>query len=210
MNEDPSDSERGALKRALDAVAAEDSRLQASPHVRTAVMQMWNEDGPRLDQRRSRRYVVPLLAIGSLASAAAVLFVVNVYRVPSRPSVPAPTASRNVTAPESVERPPSVAPAPETRVARAAMRRSQGRHGQAATRDLQRAEQGLVLAMEPTLDDSTLSIVRVRVPRAALAMLGVVPPELDDSGSVDLEMLVGEDGAARLIRRALPVAMRQE
>jgi hypothetical protein len=67
-----------------------------------------------------------------------------------------------------------------------------------------------VLVMEPTIDDSTLSIVRVRVPRAALAMLGVVPAELDDSGSVDLEMLVGEDGAARLIRRAMPVAMRQE
>jgi hypothetical protein len=209
MNEDPADSEKTALRRALDAVAAEDSRLQASPHVRTAVMQMWNEDWPRLAQRRSRRYVVPLLAIGSLASAAAVLFVVTAYRVPSPPSVPAPIASRNVTASESVER-PSVAPTPETRVARTAARRSQGRQGQAGTPHLRSSEQGLVLAMEPTLDDSTLSIVRVRVPRSALAMLGVVPAELDDSGLVDLEMLVGEDGAARLIRRAMPVAMRQE
>jgi hypothetical protein len=34
--------------------------------------------------------------------------------------------------------------------------------------------------------------------------------EPDDRRSVDLEILVGEDGVARTIRRAVPVSVRQE
>jgi hypothetical protein len=48
------------------------------------------------------------------------------------------------------------------------------------------------------------------MPRTALPTLGIAVADLDQSGWVDLEMLVGEDGAARTIRRAVPVTVRQE
>jgi hypothetical protein len=44
----------------------------------------------------------------------------------------------------------------------------------------------------------------------ALAPLGIPFVDPNDGGSVDLEILVGEDGVARTIRRAVPVVVRQE
>ena len=73
-----------------------------------------------------------------------------------------------------------------------------------------RYEPGIVLMADPMLDVSAMSIVRARVPRTALVPLGIQLVEPNDNGSVDLEMLVGEDGVARTIRRAVPVAVRQE
>jgi hypothetical protein len=67
-----------------------------------------------------------------------------------------------------------------------------------------------VLVADPILDATGASVVRVRVPRHALATLGFPVVEPDEGGSVDLEMLVGEDGVAYTIRRAMPVAIRQE
>jgi hypothetical protein len=67
-----------------------------------------------------------------------------------------------------------------------------------------------VLVSDPILDASAMSIVRVRVPRTALATLGIPLVEPNVGGSVELEMLVGEDGVARTIRPVVPVAVRQE
>jgi hypothetical protein len=58
---------------------------------------------------------------------------------------------------------------------------------------------------DPLLDATTASVVRVRVPRSALATLGIALVEPDGTGQVDLEMIVGEDGVARAIQRAVPV-----
>lgn len=65
---------------------------------------------------------------------------------------------------------------------------------------------GVVLVADPLLDASAATVVRVRVPRRALVSLGIPLTEPDAGGSVDLEMLVGEDGVARTIRRAVAVA----
>jgi hypothetical protein len=67
-------------------------------------------------------------------------------------------------------------------------------------------QQGLVLVADPVLDASALTVVRVRVPRSTLAHLGVTLADPDATGSIDLEVLVGEDGTARTIRRVVPVA----
>jgi hypothetical protein len=69
---------------------------------------------------------------------------------------------------------------------------------------------GVVLVADPILDTSTTTLVRVRVPRSTLVTLGIAPLEPDEAGSVDLEMLVGEDGVAQVIHRAVPVAGGQE
>jgi hypothetical protein len=68
----------------------------------------------------------------------------------------------------------------------------------------------MVLVADPLLDASATSIVRVRLSRTALVTLGIPLVEPNDGGTVDLEILVGEDGVARTIRRALPVGVRKE
>jgi hypothetical protein len=68
-----------------------------------------------------------------------------------------------------------------------------------------RVQSGIVLVADPVLDASAISVVRVRVPRSTLAHLGIPIADPEAGGSVDLEVLVGEDGIARTIRRAMPV-----
>lgn len=85
--------------------------------------------------------------------------------------------------------------------------RANGRavHG-ASPRDSVGARDGLVLLPDPAFDVRSAAIVRVRMSGDALRSLGVVLPGSRAAGLVDVEMLVGEDGVARSIRRATPVA----
>jgi hypothetical protein len=61
---------------------------------------------------------------------------------------------------------------------------------------------GWILIADPAFDSSAATVIRVRMPRSALAALGLPIAEPDAAGAVDVEMLVGEDGVARTIRRA--------
>jgi hypothetical protein len=51
-----------------------------------------------------------------------------------------------------------------------------------------------------------LMLMRVRMTRREFSRLGVAISNPDGDGLVDVEVLVGEDGVARSIRRAVPVA----
>ena len=66
-------------------------------------------------------------------------------------------------------------------------------------------EQELVLV--PEFDRAgPLMLMRVRMTRREFSRLGVPISNPDGDGLVDVEVLVGEDGVARSIRRAVPVA----
>jgi hypothetical protein len=54
-------------------------------------------------------------------------------------------------------------------------------------------------------DAASLTVMRVRMPRSAFSRLGVSIANPDGEGLVDVEVLVGEDGVARSIRRAAAV-----
>jgi len=54
-------------------------------------------------------------------------------------------------------------------------------------------------------DSASLTLMRVRMPRSAFSSLGVPIANPDADGLVDVEVLVGEDGVARSIRRAAAV-----
>jgi negative regulator of sigma E activity len=192
------------LEQSLRALAEEDCHLQAPPHVHAAVMRAWDVSRP-LDQhrRRWRSRVAALYAIGSIA--AAVLVVVFMYRAPSQPSRPLPIAARAAETPTVVGSVPRVDGEPPAETHRRRPPRPRRRDQAAA-----RYDPGLVLVSDPILDASAMSIVRVRVPRTALATLGIPLVEPNVGGSVELEMLVGEDGVARTIRPVVPVAVRQE
>ena len=62
--------------------------------------------------------------------------------------------------------------------------------------------EGVPLVIDPFGDPTALSVMRVRMSRSALASLGFPIMDPDAAGVVDVEMLVGEDGVARSIRRA--------
>jgi hypothetical protein len=64
------------------------------------------------------------------------------------------------------------------------------------------AEAGVPLVADPLADPTALNVMRVRMSRSALANLGLPILDPDAAGVVDVEVLVGEDGVARSIRRA--------
>lgn len=200
MTEETQDAGTVDFERALRGLAADDREVQVPLHVQAAVMQTWdatmtNVRPPRLMRRPWR------LALAAGAAAAAVWSTLIVYRSshdarpgsvpmaaiePPRPIVeetPRDPEDRVATRPERVRR--------ERRISRAA--------------NVVRAHAGLVLVADPVLDASALSVVRVRMPRSTLARFGIPIADPEASGSVDLEVLVGEDGIARTIRRAVPV-----
>lgn len=57
-------------------------------------------------------------------------------------------------------------------------------------------------AAGPLSDRAGLTVMRVRMSRSAFASLGFPIMEPDAAGTVDVEVIVGEDGVARSIRRA--------
>jgi hypothetical protein len=193
------------LERRLRALADEDCHAQTPSHVHAAVMQKWDvvrsfARNPRFERRR----LATILAIGSLA--AAVVAAMVIYRAPSEPSRPEPAIAR------PPERPPVILDRlAADRDTRAEVRGQRPRRSRTRVETMApRYREGMVFVADPVLDASATKIVRVRVARTALVTLGVPLVEPDDRGLVDLEMLVGEDGVARTIRRVVPVAVRQE
>jgi hypothetical protein len=61
---------------------------------------------------------------------------------------------------------------------------------------------GYVIVPEPLGPTTSLQVVRVRMSRAGLASLGLAIVDPEAEGLVDVDMLVGDDGIARVIRRA--------
>ena len=205
MNDRMPDSEIVELERSLRAVAEEDGRAQAPPHVHAAVMQTWDLERPFAQRRRrGRSRNATLLAIGSVA--ATIVAVVAMYRASPAPSRPEPVVAPAAEQPRVV----TTEPRPEIDVPAEAHRPRPRRPRTRGETTAPRYAPGMALVADPILDAKATSIVRVRVPRHALVMLGIPVVEPDDGGSVDLEMLVGEDGVAQTIRRAVPVVVRQE
>jgi hypothetical protein len=193
------------LERSLRALAAEDCHMQAPPRVHAAVMQTWDAVRPFARHRHLRRSRgAALFAVVSLAAAVSAVVVMS--RAPSGPSRTEPVV------PRAVEKPPLVTNVPpadsETSVE---ARRPRPRRPRSPRESAPpHYEAGMVLVADPLLDASATSIVRVRLSRTALVTLGIPLVEPNNGGTVDLEILVGEDGVARTIRRAVPVAVRQE
>ena len=67
-----------------------------------------------------------------------------------------------------------------------------------------------VLVPEPPIDTTALQVVRVRMSRMAFASLGVPIEYPEADGLMEVEMIVGDDGVARSIRRAAFVSVVDE
>jgi hypothetical protein len=58
----------------------------------------------------------------------------------------------------------------------------------------------------PPLDSESLQLVRVRMPRGALRAFGIPLVDPDAAAEVEVDVIVGEDGFPRSIRRVQPIA----
>jgi RNA polymerase sigma-70 factor (ECF subfamily) len=191
------------LERSLRALADEDYQVQAPPHVHAAVMQAWDVVAPFAQRgHRARSRGAWRVAIGSMVVAAAIVMVMLMVRAPSEPSRAEPVVTREA------ERPRVINDVADNSTRAPARRPPRSRAGSQTV--ARRYDPGMVLVADPLLDANAISIVRVRVPRTALATLGILLVEPNDGRPVDLEMLVGEDGVARTIRPAMPLGVRQE
>ena len=63
-------------------------------------------------------------------------------------------------------------------------------------------ERGYVIVPGPLVDPTARHLVRARMSSRALATLGMPIVNPDADGLVEVEMLVGDDGVAQLIRHA--------
>jgi hypothetical protein len=70
-------------------------------------------------------------------------------------------------------------------------------------------EFGFVLVPDPLADPASMQVVRLRMRRAGLASLGVPLANPDADGLIEVEVLVGEDGVARSIRRTALVTTEE-
>jgi len=198
------DSEIANLGASLRELAQEDRHSEAPARVQAAVLQAWDLRQQSVEHRKRGRRYAALLAIGSIAAGFVTVLVLE--RRPSPPSAPAATVARVADRPRVVDAPAVAVTPPAVHARRAPLSRP------STLRDAphEAYERGIVLVADPILDASAIRVVRVRMPRTALPTLGIAVADLDQSGWVDLEMLVGEDGAARTIRRAMPVTVQQE
>jgi hypothetical protein len=167
----------GALGEAWRQFAQEDAVMSAPPELERRVFTAWEalhdpqhrSDGP--SQRR------PFWALGAVAAALLLAFVLRSHRATTVPSAPASDPAVSVTRDvRDVQRWPQSMPAPDA---------------------------VLTLAADPVPETETLQLVRVRMPRLALQAVGVVVSGPNAEGFVEMDVVVGEDGLPRDVRRVV-------
>lgn len=187
-----------------EALVEADRALQASPHVADAVMRAWAERTSALPARR-RRFAAGTWAAAAAAAAMGVLGAVPLLRdAPQAPVEDAPVAT--VSTPQ-----PPAAPVVETIPNVPPPLRGRERLS-AAYRAVTGAPDSpiVTLAADPPVAGESLQIVRMRVPRHALHAFGLSLGDPEIAEIVEVDVVVGEDGLPRDIRRVRPVVEREQ
>jgi hypothetical protein len=165
----------GAVGEAWRQFAREDAATTAPPELEPRVLAAW--EALEHPQRRSDRPGQGRLfwAVGAVAGALFLVFALRSHRATSVPPTPASSAAVSAN-----------------RTAGDLRHLSQS----TPTRDAI-----LTLTADPALETETLELVRVRMPPLALQAVGVVVSGPSAAGFVEVDVVVGEDGLPRDIRR---------
>ena len=169
------ETDEAALARALKPLAEIEAAVETPPRVEAAVMARW--DAAHRPRARSRRPVG--FVRGAATTAAGVTLIAalawqrGVNLVPTRAAVP-----NSRLTPPTAEPPVATDPA--------ALR------GELAT---------VAFVGEPVQANEPVRIVRMRVARSALTELGISSPA--QAETIDIDVLVGEDGVARGVRMSM-------
>ena len=194
------------LEESLRALAADEAATRVPPRVDASVMAAWDAHSRAgLERARTGRHMPAALAWAGVFAVGLVVFAVVM-------GWPAPNDPREIVRGSAPVNP--VAPGAAQPVARSALtgRVARPRPGQPAQlRSVPRREEkaemeaAYVLVPDAEAGAPPLTLMRVRMPRSAFSRLGVPISNPDGDGMVDVDVLVGEDGVARSIRRAVAV-----
>ena len=165
----------GVLGEAWRQFAQEDATITAPPELERRVLAAWEtlQNPPRRNHLLKQPRLV--WAFGTLAGALWLAFAVQGDRAATVPTAPTSSAAVSVL-----------------------------RDAEQVHRWPQRtftADSAITLAVDPVLETETLQLVRVRMPRLALQAVGVVVSGPNAEGLVEVDVVVGEDGLPRDVRR---------
>jgi hypothetical protein len=188
------------LEQSLRELAQDDAKAQVPAHVDAAVMAAW--DSAVWDERKRAapgRRTWLAWAMAAVAVSLVALAAVLTQRQEGAPRQGMEHIAERSVTPEVIE------PARESIAPRIVVRSN--RSARARTRPVAPPpmDAGYVLVPDMASDGASLTLMRVRMPRSAFSNLGVPIANPDGDGLVDVEVLVGEDGVARSIRRAAAV-----
>jgi hypothetical protein len=178
-----------ALTRALRALAEEEAGVETPPHIEAALMARFD------DHQRGRRLVRPrarMLVRGAATMAAGVTLFGAVML-------------ERELAPVRIDppHPPTISFERE----RAAMQRTSAEHDAMPAVESTKASRtieprsAVVLVGGPMASGELVQVVRMRVDRSALTALGIT--QSGSADTVEIDVLVGEDGVARGLRLPL-------
>ena len=175
-----------ALRRALRALAEEEGRIETPSRVEAALMARFD------DRQRGRRIVRPrgrtfVRSAATMAAGVTLFGAVMLERelAPVRIDLPRPpTISFDTDA-------AAVQPTTTERRATPAVERTQ------PSRTIE-PRSTVVLVGGPMASGELVQVVRMRVDRSALNELGIA--QGSSTGTVEIDVLVGEDGVARGVR----------
>ena len=183
-----------ALGDRLQALSRAESAREAPPHVEAALLRAWDaaHGEPRAAGIAWTRWAaVAAVAVGLSAVSAMWLQRPAIVDEDLRPGSRGEDVPLAVDAARSVEVTAPPVPVPR-RTARA-------RNTVAASVE-RPTSRTIVLVGPPVLAGERVRVVRMRVTRETLIEMGLRPIVQDDAASIDVEMLVGDDGVARGLR----------
>ena len=196
------------VDEALDTLAADDAQVKPPAHLRAAVLGEWDLRHQGRMFRRSATRTVGLRTIvwSAVSAAAAVALAVAVLRQdPVDPSSPETMPAETAASAESLITRLPGAPLPAAVVEPPVVRRMA-----VPNRSRADSERGYIIVPGPLVDPTARHLVRARMSSRALATLGMPIVNPDADGLVEVEMLVGDDGVAQLIRHAAFVSDHAE
>jgi hypothetical protein len=194
------------VRRALSDLAAADRARHAPSDLERVLLDAFDRSAH--ERRAGRNTAVAWTA--RLAAVAAVLLVTTVglihFLSRDRRATMAPSEQPVVTAAQDgagardrVLSPSALSPAPRiaSKDDRPRGRVSRGRTTDHRRRTVRDAD---VAIPAPAAFEDIVRVVRMRLPRATLASLGIPVIDPGAAGTVDVELLIGVDGLARTIR----------
>jgi hypothetical protein len=174
------------LARRLRALAQLEADFKSPPHVEAAVMAAWDAAHAPRNRSRTRGFVRGAAAVAAGAGLVGALALERLWDSVDLPALPAGPVEQSVAV--AISRVNLAARSVESDDAARAVRVEQ------AT---------LVMVGEPLTEGEAVRVVRMRVAGSTLSALGIQSLAQPQPDSIDLEVLVGEDGVARALRVSL-------
>lgn len=175
-----------ALARRLRALAQVEADVETPPHVEAAVMAAWDAAHAPRNRSRTRGFVRGAAAVAASAGLVGALSLDRLRDPGDLPSLPGD--------------PVGLSGAGSVRGFNLTARPIEPGNAAHAVRVEQAT---LVMVGEPLTEGEPVRVVRMRVAGSTLSALGIRSLAQPQPDSVDLEVLVGEDGVARALRVSL-------